>query len=243
MALTATATEVPGTWAVRLTATGATGTVQWVRDESGRQTVIGTGTDVIDRLVPLNTPVIYVATDDTATAVTSEVTVASDYPVLSSSMFGTARQITILAQQPNTWSARSVWHPILDRTDGPVVSIFDAEWRAGQMVLTLADRDERHALIDMLMNGDPLILRSPCPDRVDELTILPLQWSDPYVVDGDWNSGQRLEVSYQSVTPEPPAYVPPPAWTYADVLTAHDTYTEVLTVYATYQDLLAAVPA
>lgn len=243
MPLTVTAAEVPGTWAVRLTATGATGTVTWWRDQSGRQTFIGTGVDLIDRMVPLNTEVYYTATDDTATVEAGPVTIATDYPVLSSSMYGTTRQVTVVAQQPNTWRARSVWHPVLDRTDGPVVSIFDAEWREGFMVLGLADRDERHALIDMMMRGDPLILRATCPDRVDDLTILPLQWSDPYITPGVFDSGQRLEVTYQAVTPEPPAYVPPPAWTYGDVVTAHATYSEVLGTYDTYGDLLAKVPA
>ena len=136
-----------------------------------------------------------------------------------------------------------MWHPVLDRTDGPVVSIFDAEWREGNMTLALEDRTQRHDLIDLLMAGDPLILRSPCPERVDDLTVLPLEWSDPYITDGQWGSGQRLQIRYQSVTAEPPAYVPQPEWTYDDVLTAHATYTEVLSTYATYTDLLARVPA
>jgi hypothetical protein len=243
MALAVGVSEVPGAWSVRLTASGATGGVQWVRDEAGRETVIGTGLDVVDRYAPLNTLLYYIATDDTATAVSAPITISSEYPVLASSMYGTSRQVTVVAQQPNSWRARSVWHPVLDRADGPVVSIFEAEWREGSMVLGLADRDERHDLIGMMMRGDPLILRTTCPDRVDDLTILPLEWSDPYITNGRFDSGQRLDVRYQSVTPEPPAYVPPPEWTYSEVLAAHATYSEVLATYATYSDLLAKVPA
>ena len=243
MALTVAVSEVPGKYAVRATASGATGTVEWVRDQSGRQTFIGIGTDIVDRMVPLNTAVNYVAIDDVDSAVSAEITVASTRPVIASSMYGTTHQVTVIAQQPNRWRARSVWHPVLDRTDGPVVSIFDAEWREGNMTLALEDRTQRHDLIDLLMAGDPLILRSPCPERVDDLTVLPLEWSDPYITDGQWGSGQRLQIRYQSVTAEPPAYMPPPEWTYDDVLTAHATYTEVLGVYATYSDLLAKVPA
>ena len=243
MALTVAVSQVAGQFTVRATASGAVGTVEWVRDESGRQTFVGAGTDIVDRMVPLNTEVIYVATDDTATAQSAPITVDSTHPVLASTMYGTTHQVTVIAQQPNSWRARSVWHPVLDRTDGPVVSIFEAEWREGNMTLALADRNERHDLIDLLMNGDPLILRSACPDKVDDLTILPLEWSDPYVVDGQWGSGQRLQIRYQSVTDEPPAYMPPPAWTYDDVLIEHATYSEVLGTYATYADLLAKVPS
>jgi hypothetical protein len=243
MALAVSVSEVPGAWSVRLTASGATGEVLWVRDEAGWQTIIGTGLDVVDRYAPLNTLLYYIAQDDTANVVGGPITISSDYPVLASSMYGTSRQVTVVAQQPNSWRARSVWHPVLDRADGPVVSIFEAEWREGTMVLGLADRDERRDLIGILMRGDPLILRATCPDRVDDLTILPLAWSDPYITDGRLDSGQRLEVTYQSVTPEPPAYIPPPEWTYGDVLAAHATYSEVLATYATYSDLLAKVPA
>lgn len=243
MALSVAVSEVVGKWAVRCVASSSTGTVTWWRDEAGRQTLIGTGIDIIDRSVPLNTAVSYVATDNTASVVSSSITVASSRPILSSSMYGTTYPVTIVSQQPNIWRARSRWHPVLDRTDGPVVSIFDMEWRDGNLALALADRNERSALIEMMMAGDPLILRGTCPQTVDDLTILVLEMSDPYVIDGKWDSGQQLQIHYQSVTEEPPAYVAPPSWTYADVVTSHATYNEVLGTYATYQDLLAKVPS
>ena len=209
----------------------------------GAVTEIGTGVDLIDRLVPLNLQMYYTAIDDVDSAVAGPITVASAKPVLSSTRSGAARQVVIVAQQPQSWSARSVWHPIIDRTDGPVVSIFPMEFRAGTMTLDLADRDERNDLLGMLRPGDPLILRSICPDRVDELTFLALEVSDPYVTDGAWSSGQRLEIRYQSVATEPAAYAPPPEWSYQAALAAHTSYTEWLTTYATYDDLLAKVPA
>jgi hypothetical protein len=241
MALTVTAAEVPGKWAVRLQASGATGTVTWFRDQSGRETLIGDGADVVDRYVPLNTACTWIAVDDTDTEVTATVTVASDHPILSSSMFGTASRVTIIAQTPNRWAGRSVWHPVIDKDDGPVVSVFSAEWRNGTLVLDLPDRATRSELLHMLMAGDPLILRAPCPDRVDDLTILPTGWSDPYQPEGQFKS-QRLTIDYQAVTPEPPAWTPPPNWTYQDALNAHATYSEWLGAYGTYGDLLAGIP-
>ena len=239
MALTATATEVAGKWSVQLSASGSVGSVTWFRDVSQRITEVGTGTSVIDRTVPLNTEVYYEAVDDADSAVAGPITIASEYPVLSSSQSGAAHQVTVVAQQPQSWQARSVWHPILDRTDGPIVSIFDAEWRAGTLVLQLGtDRALRGNLIQMLMVGDPLIIRATCPERVDDLTFLPLDWTDPYIVDGQWGSGQRLEIRYQSVSAEPPAWVAPPEWTYGDVLISHAAYSDLLPVYPTYSDLL-----
>jgi hypothetical protein len=156
-------------------------------------------------------------------------------------MFATAGQVTIIAQSPNRWNGRSVWHPIIDKSDGPVVSVFDAEWRNGTLTLDLPDRATRSNLLSMLMRGDPLILRATCPDRVDDLTILPTSWEDPWTPEGQFVS-QRLNIEYQSVSAEPPAWAPPPAWTYQDALNAHATYGEWLAAYATYGDLLAGVP-
>ena len=237
---TAAAVEVPGKYAVRLTATAPVGTVTWVRDVGGRQTLVGDGADIVDRLVPLNTPCTWVAVDDANTKVTEVLTVASGYPVLSSTMFGTAYQVTIIQQSPNEWRARSVFHPVIDR-DGPVVSVFDAEWRNGTLTLDLPDRTIRSNLLLMFMRGDPLILRATCPDRVDDLTMLPTRWSDPWAPDGTFNR-QRLEIEYQAVTNEQPAWTPPPGWTYQEALNAHATYQEWLAVYPTYDDLLTGVP-
>jgi hypothetical protein len=227
---------------VRLTATGGTGTPTWWRDQAGRATLIGDGADIVDRGIPLNTEVTYFAVDDTDTEVTAPITVASSHPVLSSSMYGTALQVTVTGQAPNRWNGRSVWHPVIDRSEGPVVSIFTAEWRNGTVTLDLPDRATRSALLHMLMQGDPLILRATCPDRVDDLTILPVSWSDPWTVEGQWDSGQRLIIEYQAVSPEPPAWSPPPTWTYQDALNAHASYTEWLGTYSTYGALLAGIP-
>jgi hypothetical protein len=228
-------------WIVTLTATAAVGQVSWNRDIGGAVEFIGTGETVVDRGAPLNVPMVYYASDDTGTVVADPVTVASDHPVLSSTMYGAAMQVTVIAQARD-WDGNSVWHPVIDRRDG-LVSIFEAGYPYGPLVLDAADSATRLQILGLLAKGDPLLLRSTCPGAVDDMTILPTRWRDPIKEDSDPAGPRRIEVTYQAVTDSPPAWTPAPDWTYEAVLQAHADYQELIDVYSTYDMLLAGIPA
>jgi len=243
MALTISTAPVPSIWAVRLTATGYTGTVSWYRDTANSSDVyVGDGSTVLDRTVPLDEPVTYYATDDLTLQTAAPLTLPSGgLPVLSSTMNSTAYAVTVVSYRPYRGQGVSVWHPVIGRSD-PLVSIFPALYPAGDLVLRVPDNDTRTNLILLLQPGDPLLLRSTCHDRLDTMTILMTSWEDPYVSAEAQGGPSYLRITYQRVTDVAPAWEPPPDRTYQTVLTDHATYQAVLTDYPTYQGLLDGVP-
>jgi hypothetical protein len=244
MALTITTTPVPSMWAVRLTATGNTGTVSWYRDTATTSDIyLGDGLSLLDRTVPLDEPVTYYATDDLTLKTAAPLTMASGgLPVLSSTMNSTAYAVTVVSYRPYQGQGVSVWHPVIGRSD-PLVSIFPALYPAGDLVIRCQHNTERTNLILMLQPGDPLLLRSTCHDRLDTLTFLMTSWEDPYVSSDAQGGPSYLRIHYQRVTDVAPAWQPPPDRTYQSVLTAHATYQAVLDAYPTYQALLDGAPA
>jgi len=243
MPLTITTTPVPSMWAVRLNATGNTGTVSWYRDTATTSDLyLGDGPTVLDRTVPLDEPVTYYATDDLTLATAPLFTLPSGgLPVLSSTMNSTAYAVTVVSYRPYQGQGASVWHPVIGRSD-PLVSIFPALYPSGELVLRVPDNDTRTNLILMLQPGDPLLLRSTCHDRLDTMTILMTSWEDPYVSDQAQGGPAYLRIRYQRVTDVAPAWQPPPDRTYQTVLTQHATYQAVLDAYPSYQALLDGVP-
>lgn len=237
------ATEViASAWAVRLTATGATGTVDWYRSEGGSDTALGSGATVVDRGCRLNTPITYWATDDIDLVVAPPVTVAAERPVLSSTVHGTAREVTVIRFRPYSGEGRSVWHDVIGRTDPPV-SIFPAVYPSLELVLRIHDDQERAALIRMLQPGDPLMLRSVCPPRLDDMTVLMRTWSDPFPDDSLREGPGELRITCQRTSEVPPAWTPPADRTYQTVLDEHADYQSVLDGHTTYQALLDGLPA
>jgi hypothetical protein len=229
----------PDTWTVLLTATSYTGVVDWYRAEA-RDVHLGTGPKVVDRTVPLNQPVTYYAVDDVSTVtVTPPVVVPTDRPVLSSTMSNAAYPVTVVSFRPYSGEGRSVWHPVIGRSD-PFVSVFPALYPAGELVLWCADNSERVALIQFLQPGAPLRLRSTCYDRLDSMVFLMTSWSDPFPDDTRRSGPSELRIQYQRVTEVTPAFVPP-ARTYQDMLDESATYQVVLDKYTDYQALLDGV--
>lgn len=229
-------------WGARLTATGYTGVVSWYRAAGGTDVHLGDGADVVDRAPPLNEPVTYFATDDAALVVADPVTIGADLPVLSSTMFSTARGVRVISYRPYQGEGQSVWHPVPGRSD-PMVSIFPATYPQGELVLRAADNAERTALIQLLQPGDPLLIRTTCHDRLDTMTFLMLRWTDPYAGDDAQSGPVDLTITYQRVTEVAPAWTPPPTWTYAAVLDTYPTYQAVLDAFSSYQALADGLPA
>ena len=242
MALTVTVTPVPAMWGYRLTATGYSGVVSWYRAAGATDLHLGDGPTVLDRGVRLNEPVTYFATDDVDLVVAaSPVEMAADLPVLAQTMNSAAKPVHVDSYRPYSGEGRSVWHPVIGRSD-PFVSIFPATYPQGELVLRAADNAERTELIRMMQPGDPLLIRSTCPDRLDTMTFLMLGWNDPYARDEAQGGPSLIRIRYQRVTEVLAAWTPSPDWTYQAVLDTHPTYQAVLDAFPTYQALLDGVP-
>lgn len=233
--------EVLANWSVRLTAAEYTGTVSWYRSE-GADVHVGDGPVIEDRTAPLNQPLTYYATDDLTTVLLANpVTIHAPNPVLSSTMSNAAKAVTVVSSRPYQGQGRSVWHPVIGRSD-PFVSVFPALYPSGVLVLRCPTNDDRVALVrDLLQPGHPLLLRSTCRDRVDTMTFLMISWSDPFPVDTMREGPTHLEISYQRVTEVAPAYTPP-ARTYQQVMDERVTYQAVVDYHRSYQALLDGTP-
>jgi len=241
MALTVAVEVLPAMWAVRLTATGYTGTVDWYRSGGATDLHLGTGPILTDRAIPLNEPVIYYATDDTDLTVADAVQIDTPNPILANTTSSNALQVVAVSYRPYQGQGASVWHPVLGRPD-PYVTIHPATYPAGELVLRVADNAQRIELIRMLQPGDPLLLRSTCPERLDTFTFLMTSWSDPFTQDQAKEGPAYLRIQYQRVTEVQPAWQPPPDRTYQTVLNENATYQAVLDGHGTYQALLDGLP-
>ena len=232
-----TATVDAALYAVKLTATGATGTVEWFRRYAGANTPIGTGTTLWDYTADLNRPYEYVATDDVSSEVAGPVTIAADGPVLASTTSPLAKRVTVVDYRPLTMEGRSVWHPVLGRRD-PFVTIHPTLYPSGTLRLWAATNTDRVAITELMDGGEPLLLRSTCPDRVDTMTFIVLRGSDPFAGEGRKHGPAYLELEFQMVSEVAGVAPPAPDRTYQTVVDDHPTYTDVLDGYATYRGLL-----
>jgi hypothetical protein len=255
MALTITATVDPTSYAVRLTITG--GTPDYVVDaapagdrapyrvRSTYSTVPGdpSARVALDGDVPLNTPTQWVVTDRTgATAQTTVVEVSSTVSVLADALDpDRSVAVTVVSQPPHEWAARSVWWDVLGQRE-PFASIAPMRLRAGELVLRVEGSAQRRALMDVMVGGSPLVLRSACPDAVDDLVLLPESVRESLVLDDAPTGPRHVAIQYQTVSRELGPYTVDAGRTYAQVVTEQSTYATVLAVYPDYAALLAGDP-
>lgn len=224
-------------YAVKLTATGYTGTVEWFRRTASANTPIGTGPVLWDYTAELNRAHEYVATDDTDTEVAGPVTIAADSPVLSSTTSQIAKRVTVVDYRPVEMLGRSVWHPVLGRRD-PFVTIHPTLYPSGTLRLWATTNNDRVAVKEMLDGGEPLLLRSTCPDRVDTFTFIVLRASDPFAGEGRKGGPAYLEIEFQMVSEVQGIAPPAPDRTWQTVVDDHATWQEVLDTYPTWRAVL-----
>lgn len=240
VALTATVNTTY--YGVRLEATGGVGTVRFYRSRAGEDAYIGSDTGdpavVVDYEPELNVVWDYVAIDGADTAVVTGITVPSDMPILASTTSALAKPVTVVDFRPYNAQARSVYHPVLGRSD-PLVTVHPMTFPSGLIRFYAPDNNERVALTDMLYTGEPLHLRSTCFDRLDSFYFLALSWSDPFVNDTQREGQSYIEVEFQAVG-KVPGIVPPDAdRTYqTGMVDVFGTYQDVLVTWATYRQLL-----
>ena len=232
-----TATVDQDLWAVKLVATGATGTVEWFRRSGGVNTPIGSGTVLWDYTADLNRTFEYVAADDVDSDTVGPVRIDADAPVLSSSMSAIARAVQVVDYRPLSGQGRTRWHPVLGRPD-PIVTVHRALYPSGLLRLSVPTPAERQALIDLLRLGEPLLLRSTCPERVDTMTFVMQNWQDPFAGRGRKHGPAYLDIDFQQVSAFTSIAPPDPDRTYQTILDQHATYAEVLQVYTDYRHVL-----
>lgn len=250
MALTITPTVLPGTYSVQLLIAGGSPAyvVQAYPAGAPAYTVRSTFSTVtgapasriaVDGAIPLGVATQYVVTDSTGAQASSVlVTVNADQPLLSDATDPTRiLPVTVLDQLPLEAEARSVWWTVLGRSD-PFVSVAPMLYPGGTLVLYAVDREARAAIRALLVTGNPLLLRSPCRDDLDDVVLLVESATEQLRV-ADWKGGPRtIELRYQAVSDQLGTYIGDPGRTYARVLDDGPTYDAIRTIFRTYADLL-----
>jgi hypothetical protein len=226
-------------WSVRLDATATNGTPTWTRTVSGLDDNLGAGANIIDRTAPLNTPILYSATDLDGTVVAAEtVTLRSDKPVLSNPITGEAITTTVVAMSPLRWEGRSVAHRLVS-SNRPRVSVAPMIWPEGDLTLYTANRDELNGVRSMMQPGEPLRMRSECPDTIQDLTMLVIDAEEQYFAPDVPTAARSIRIRFQTVDSEPTLYPPIPSWTYGDSTAADATYADSAASYPGYAALTA----
>ncbi len=234
----ATAVVDPTLWAVRLEATGATGTVHWTRRTSGgTDTAVGDGSLVWDYGADLNRPYTYIAADDNGTAVTQQITIAASIPVLSSTTSPIAYPVTVVEYRPLRGQGMTRWHPVLGRSD-PFVTIHPALYPSGRLRVLAPTHVVRIQLLQLLAGGEPLLLRTTCPERVDTMTFVVTSWEDPFLSQGARSGPATIDIEFQRITDVPGIAPPVPDRTWQTVLDDHTTWQDVLDTYPTWRAVL-----
>jgi hypothetical protein len=233
MAVTAETTQ---DWTVRLT-TDVPGPGTWTRVVGdGVEVVVGETQTAEDRFAPLGVPLRYLWTTQAGVEAADPVTVESEYPVLSSAYrAGAGWQVVVVAQQPVSWEGRSIAHDVLSRRD-PLVTVQQPRYHSATLRLHAADRYATDDLLVLLVTGEPLILRSPCPAAVRDATILPGRWTED-LVSAAKPSGQRwIDIDYQAVSSEPMAWQQPAEWTWEvlEAVPALGSYADLQAEYANW---------
>jgi hypothetical protein len=256
MSLTVTTSIDTATAAVRLTVAG--GVAPYVADASpggdrpdyrvrtAWSSVLGdpTARIGIDGALPIGVPTQYVITDAAGAQVTSAaVTVSSAYPLLSDATDpGRAVAVTVAAQRPNTWEARSVWWDILG-AQAPFASVAPMRPRSGPLVLRVAGNVARADLLRLLAPGNPLVFRGVCSAAVDDLTLLVETVEESLILDDDPTGPALWTINYQAISQNLGPYAVDAAWSYAAVLSTFATYNALRAGYATYDALRVGDPA
>jgi hypothetical protein len=197
----------------------------------------------VDGELPLNTPTQYVVTDQSGAQAQSDVvTVTSDVPLLSDALDpGRVLPVVVASQKPNRWQARSVWFDVLGQRE-PFASIAPLRLRGGTLTLLAQTRTDRGALLNLFANGHPLVLRSSCPDAVDDGVLLPESITEDLTNPERPDGPTLITVQYQAVSRDLGPVTVDPGRTYADLPLEAATYAQLLSLYATYDALRVGDP-
>lgn len=245
MALAITATWLPDVYGYRLEATGNVGTPTWYRsaywtDGRFRNASLGTGNPRHDLNVPLDAPTVIYTAVDGADIVELEVTPpAATMPVLGllDRTDVPAAEVVVESLQEQSVEARTVYYDVLDRNE-PFYQTMRPASRTGTMVLfvkhpggpfpgKMLDRMRK-----MLRTGEPMVLRTTCNDRVQDLLFIFQRWTESQVGEANRHGpDRRVTVEWRAVDP---------SW--ADPVTSGRVWALVPKEFSTWTDVVAQVP-
>lgn len=244
--LTITATPDPNRYSIALEVTGSGGAyVKITAEPVGRApyTVRPIGTSTADPLrlsdheAPFGVQIRYTAETSTESSSILAAPLEVSGCVLSDTLRpGSSVPVSLLADRPHEWEARSAWFDVIDRRD-PLVTVGPMRYRAGEWQFYAFGNTARAALLALLLPGSPLLLRTSNPEVVDDVIGLPLRVAeDPHVSEF---GGRVFTVRYQGVTRTLGPFVGAGDWTYADLADHAPTYAALLPEFVTYRDLYA----
>jgi hypothetical protein len=235
------AVEVTGDYTARLTV-DKPGPGRWYRAYAAEPDLeVASTPDAVDRWVPLGVPVSYYWADTDGVQQAPAVTVEAARPVLSSATGSGTMLVTVVTQPPLRWEARSVAHDILYRPE-PVVTVAPARYHSATLRLHVPDDVSRVSLRALLARGEPLILRATCRTAVDDITFLPLRWTEELVSESRPSGGRWMDVEYQAVMDNPSAYRPLPDWSWHELEAAFDSWDAVVAAYPSWADVEQGLP-
>lgn len=245
MAPTLTATVDTAAKTVLLTVTGASGTITVKRYVNSAPTnVRGTfanGRTIIDYDAPLNTELVYIATDSTGSSPQQTVEVASDISMLSTMNSPVlSAPVVVLADDNQRNVGASVPHKILG-TNTPLVTVEPPAYRSGTYRFLARTVNDWLTLRQMGMTGGVLLLRSHCPEEYLDTSFI---ITEARVTIG-WASlpprTRIVEWDYQAVAPDttPPQEF---AWTWGDVPGEFATWADVPATVPTWADMATYIP-
>lgn len=241
MADTATAVVSADDWTVHLTVQKP-GPGKWFRAYAGNPDLeVAATPDAIDRWAPLGVPVSYYWVDSDGVQQPPPVTVDAPGPVLSSATGSGTVPVVVVTQPPLRWEARSVAHDVLYRPD-PVVTVAPARYHSATLRLHCPEPVHRGNLRALLARGEPLILRAVCRDAVDDVTFLPLRWTEELVSASQPGGGRWVDVEYQAVMDNPSGYRPLPDWSWTALEAAYDSWSAVEAAYPSWADVEQGLP-
>jgi hypothetical protein len=77
---------------------------------------------------------------------------------------------------------------------------------------------------------------------VDDVTFLPLRWTEELVSESRKSGARWVDVEYQAVMDDPSRYVPLPSWSWTSLEAAFATWEDVEASYATWADVEQGAP-
>lgn len=248
MAPTLTASADITNWAINLTVTGAVGAITVTRYVQGvsptGQAVRGSFANdrvVPDRDAPLNTDLVYIASDSTGQSPQIPARLDGGDAVLNVMSDPTLTAVvTVLADVDQRYTGRTTAHPILG-TNAVLATVEKPSYRAGMYRFLVPTVDEWQTLLAIIATGAVMLLRSPCQTEyadtsfimTDTLKTLPWNRAAP--------RHRIVEMSYQSTSPDtarPRDY----AWAWGDVPGRFASWGDVPLAVATWGDLASMLP-
>jgi hypothetical protein len=234
--------EVAQDYTVRLSV-DKPGPGKWYRAYAGEPDLeVASTPGAVDRWAPFGVPLSYFWVDsDGVQQAPAPVTVTSDRPVLSSATGSGYMTVTVVTQPPLRWEGRSVAHDVLYRPE-PVVTVAPASYHTATMRFHVPGMMVRAELRSLLARGEPLILRTPCASAVDDVTFLPVRFTEELVSASRPGGDRWMDVEYRAVMDNPTAYRPLPDWSWDELEAAFDSWDAVEAAYATWDQVEAGPP-